>query len=325
MPAVSVLVPCYNVEKYIRQCLDSIVNQTLKDMEIICLNDGSTDGTLAILREYAARDSRIRIIDKPNSGYGDSMNKGLDAAEGDYIGIVESDDIILPNMFADMLALAREHNADMVKSAHEEYWSDPERYRVCPVPERFADRLVTPQEVGDLTQFKIAIWSGLYRRAMLEQYEIRFTTTPGASYQDTAFNFKVWVSSDRIWITSKYYYLYRQDNINSSMKNKKKIFAIVHEFRNIDEFLKKWNIKDKWCQSKDKMKFKCYGWNYNRINFSGRKLFLPVMKHDFQEIMCHNNTILSDKEKKKILQISYHPFFYLLKTQIRDLIKLIIK
>ena len=90
MPAVSVLIPCYNVEKYLRQCLDSVVNQTLKDMEILCINDGSTDSTPAVIKEYAAKDSRIRVIDKPNSGYGDSMNRALDAATGEYVGIVES-------------------------------------------------------------------------------------------------------------------------------------------------------------------------------------------------------------------------------------------
>lgn len=116
MPAVSVLVPCYNVEKYIRQCLDSVVGQTLTDMEIICLNDGSTDGTLAILQEYAAKDSRVHIIDKPNSGYGDGMNKGLGAATGEYIGIVESDDWAEADMFESLYTLAKEHDCDMVKS-----------------------------------------------------------------------------------------------------------------------------------------------------------------------------------------------------------------
>ena len=255
MPAVSVLVPCYNVENYVRQCLDSVTGQTLKDMEIICINDGSTDNTPAILREYASKDSRIRIIDKPNSGYGDSMNRAIDAATGEYIGIVESDDIILPEMFEEMLALARTNDADMVKSAHVLYWSNPERHEPCPMPEAFADSLVTPQEVGDFSQFPIAIWAGLYRRTMLEEWKIRFTTTPGASYQDTAFNFKTWISSRRIWITSKAWYMYRQDNIKASIKSKNKIFAIVHEFNSIDKFLSYWNIEQKWNSNKNKMLF----------------------------------------------------------------------
>ena len=116
MPAVSVLIPCFNVERYLRECLDSVVNQTLRDLEIICVNDGSTDATPDILREYAARDSRILLIDKQNSGYGDSMNRALDAASGDYIGIVESDDRADPAMFETLHDLAVKFDCDLVKS-----------------------------------------------------------------------------------------------------------------------------------------------------------------------------------------------------------------
>ena len=99
MPKISIIIPCYNVEKYIKQCLESVVNQTLKDIEIICINDGSTDSTLEILREYENRDNRIKVISKQNSGYGASMNIGLETAKGEYVGIVESDDYVELNIF----------------------------------------------------------------------------------------------------------------------------------------------------------------------------------------------------------------------------------
>ena len=99
MAKISVIVPVYNAEKYLRQCLDSIVSQTLRDIEIICVNDGSTDASLSILEEYAAKDSRIVVISKPNAGYGHSMNMGLDKATGEYMGIVDADDYILPTMY----------------------------------------------------------------------------------------------------------------------------------------------------------------------------------------------------------------------------------
>ena len=91
-PKVSILVPCYNVEKYLPVCLDSICRQTLKDIEIICINDGSKDSTLDIIKRYAKQDNRFVVIDKENEGYGKSMNRGLDVASGEYVGIVESDD-----------------------------------------------------------------------------------------------------------------------------------------------------------------------------------------------------------------------------------------
>ena len=91
-PKVSIVVPIYNVEKYLRQCLDSVVNQTLKEIEIICVDDGSTDSSPEIIQEYVEKDNRVKVISKPNSGYGNSMNRGFDMAEGEYIGIVESDE-----------------------------------------------------------------------------------------------------------------------------------------------------------------------------------------------------------------------------------------
>ena len=91
-PKISVIVPVYNVEKYLAECLDSIINQTLKDIEIICLNDGSTDNSLAILKEYASKDSRIILIDKQNDGLGYTRKIGLDNATGKYILFCDSDD-----------------------------------------------------------------------------------------------------------------------------------------------------------------------------------------------------------------------------------------
>lgn len=93
-PLLTVLVPCYNVEKYVTQCLESILGQTYSNIEVICIDDGSTDSTPKILQDFSKRDPRIKIITKPNSGYGHSMNIGLDHASGDFIGIVESDDFI---------------------------------------------------------------------------------------------------------------------------------------------------------------------------------------------------------------------------------------
>ena len=84
-PLVSVLIPICNVEEYLEQCLESARSQTLRDIEVICINDGSTDGSLGIIQSFAARDERFRVIDKPNSGYGDSMNKGLEVARGEYV------------------------------------------------------------------------------------------------------------------------------------------------------------------------------------------------------------------------------------------------
>lgn len=112
-PLLTVLVPCYNVEKYVTQCLESILGQTYSNIEVICIDDGSTDSTPKILQDFSKRDPRIKIITKPNSGYGHSMNIGLDHASGDFIGIVESDDFIKQDMFEKLVTNAIKYQLDI--------------------------------------------------------------------------------------------------------------------------------------------------------------------------------------------------------------------
>lgn len=120
-PKVSIVVPVYNVEKYLRECLDSLLAQKLKDIEIIVVNDGSTDSSADIAAEYAARDSRVRLISKENEGYGKTMNRGFSEARGEYVGIVESDDFADPRMFKDMYKFAKKHDLDLVKANYYEH------------------------------------------------------------------------------------------------------------------------------------------------------------------------------------------------------------
>ena len=126
-PVVSLLVPICNVERYLRECLDSAAAQTLRDIEVICINDGSTDGSLDLITEYVARDGRFRVIDKPNSGYGDSMNQGIAVARGTYIGILESDDFMFPDALEKLVVKAQQTNAQVVKGDFFLYWSTPEQ------------------------------------------------------------------------------------------------------------------------------------------------------------------------------------------------------
>ena len=126
MTKVSILMPACNVEKFLRECMDSVVGQTLKDIEIICIDDGSKDSTGDILDEYAEQDDRIKVIHKPNSGYGHSMNVGLQNATGEYVGIIETDDFADPDMFEKLYEVAKRTDADVVKSNYYTYVSQPE-------------------------------------------------------------------------------------------------------------------------------------------------------------------------------------------------------
>ena len=124
-PLVSVLVPIYNVEKYLPECLGSLEAQDFKQAEFICINDGSTDGSRDIIEHFLNKDSRFKVIDKENSGYGASMNRGLEAAQGDYVAILESDDFMEADTLSKLHHAISSTGADVVKANFWMYWSIP--------------------------------------------------------------------------------------------------------------------------------------------------------------------------------------------------------
>lgn len=215
MAKVSILMPACNVEKFLKECMDSVVNQTLKDIEIICIDDGSRDSTGNILDEYAQKDNRIKVIHKANSGYGHSMNVGLQNATGEYIGIIETDDFADLNMFDELYKAAKENHADVVKSNYYSYVSQPEPqstyYEVLKEYDLYDRGVQTGGTSGNLSCETMYL-SGIYRREWLLENHVSFAETPGASYQDTGFAFKVWASAERALLLRDAYLHYRTDN-----------------------------------------------------------------------------------------------------------------
>ena len=138
--------------------------QTLKDIEIICINDGSTDNSPAIIREYMERDGRVKMIDKANSGYGDSMNHGLDMARGKYVGILESDDFMAPDALEKLVSTAESNNSDFAKANFDFYWSKPEERRSLHEMFKAKDcgKSVHPSDTTQFFKQKPSIWSAVY-------------------------------------------------------------------------------------------------------------------------------------------------------------------
>lgn len=183
MPKVSIIIPIYNNEKYIGRCLDSLAAQTLEDIQVLMVNDGSTDGTEAICRDYARRYPNFEYHYKENGGSASARNVGLDHAAGDYIGFVDSDDYVEPDMFEKMYNAAMERGADMVFNAMQ----PPERTSysfTLPVPgyyDRkgmeeyiFPNLLPYPTKTGTFRSFDWGNWSKLIRRDVIERDHIRF-------------------------------------------------------------------------------------------------------------------------------------------------------
>lgn len=280
MPKISILIPIYNVEQYLPQCLDSLCAQTLKNIEIICINDGSTDASGAILDEYAKNNSNIVVINKKNSGYGDSMNRGLEAATGEYIGIVESDDFIDAEAFEKLYELAKKTDADIVK-ANYYYHSEKgdELHEV--VREQKLRKAMTISEDYKILLEEPGIWSAIYRREFLNEKKIRFRPTPGASYQDTGFYFKTMCAAERIIYTRDAFLHYRVDNANSSVKSLEKINYVVEEYADIEKFIKNLSISDEVCYTIQAAKFGAYHWNLQRLPKELAQEFTNTIKTEF--------------------------------------------
>lgn len=246
---ISVIVPVYNVENYLAECLDSIINQSLKDIEIICINDGSKDSSKKILEEYQYRDDRIIILNKFNAGYGAACNCGLKLANGEYIAIVEPDDFIDWKMYEELYNLAKSQDADIVKSAYYEYWDANNNSDEKIVKINWSDDYKMPdekfkiEECPQLLYFHPSIWSCIYKNSFLRKNNINFVEPKGAGWADNPFQVKTLCLANKILYTDKAYYYYRISNPNSSSS----VVNINNPFDRSDEvhnFLDSKNIKN---------------------------------------------------------------------------------
>lgn len=223
---VSIIVPIYNAGPYLEQCLDSIVGQTHKDLEIILLNDGSTDDSLATMRRYAENDGRIKMIDKQNQGYGATCNRGLAEATGTWISIVEPDDWIEPGMYADMLAFAAKFAdegtpLDIVKTPYWRIWM-PDTKQQRKLNCSYKNRIHPPKQpfaIADAAHLLChhpSIWSAIYRKSFLDERNIRFKEIPGAGWADNPFLVETLCQTDRIGYFDTAYYCYREETPEKS-------------------------------------------------------------------------------------------------------------
>lgn len=287
-PLVSIVVPVCNVELFLKECLDSVEKQTLKAIEIICVDDGSTDNSLNILREYEKKDKRFKIITKPNAGYGNTMNVGTDAATGEYVGIVESDDYVKPTMFEKLYRTAKQYNADIVKSDHYTFATkdgkQQKKLHYTCTNLNYYNKVLNARTCDEIFDFVMMNWTGIYKAEFLRKNNIRYNETPGASYQDNGFWFQAISLAEKIVFINEAFYYYRQDNPNSSINNKKKVYCICDEFKYIGEFLEKHPEEyDRYILTYVKKKFFNYRHSYARIAEEYKKEFLLREQKEYAE------------------------------------------
>lgn len=246
---ISVIVPVYNVENYLEQCLKSIINQTLSDIEIICINDGSTDSSKQILEKFQASDKRMIVVNKSNAGYGAACNTGLRLAQGEYISIIEPDDFIDSNMYKDLYNLAVKNNVDIIKSSFYEYKDMHSGGEESVVKINWSEQYSMPENVfkindcSQLLYFHPSIWSCIYKKEFLDKHNIFFVEAKGAGWVDNPFQVQTLCLAGRIMYTDNAYYYYRLTNPASSSN----IVNITNPFDRSDEvheFLESSGIDD---------------------------------------------------------------------------------
>ena len=304
VPKVSVLIPIYNVERYLNQCLDAVCHQTLRDIEIVCINDGSTDDSPRIIRKWAEVDKRIVVVDKDNSGYGASLNCGLKIATGEYVGIVEPDDFPERTMYKKMVRPTRFARVDVVKCNYFEHRNGTD-FPVFNLDGHLYGRAFDPIDRPSVLCTIPAIWTGLYRRSFLEAEGIRFRETPGASFQDTGFTMKVWGAASRCVFVKDALLHYRVDNPGSSCKTTDKVFTVCDELHEAEIFLRArpdrckhllpWFFVDKWGK---------YRWNYERVSPSQHEIFARRMYDEYLDARNAGelDMLLFDEESRCALE-----------------------
>lgn len=214
-PAISVIIPVYNVEKYLKKCLDTVLSQTFSDIEIICVNDGSKDNSRKILTEYKEKDCRIKIVDKKNGGLSSARNAGLKIATGEFIVFIDSDDWIEHNMLEKLYNNATSLNTDITICAVHQYNEIDSKiddsnpyYTLEFFNETFENKVFSYKDIKPfLMDVCVMAWNKIYRKSFLDKCNAQFPD--GLIFEDGPFFFSILFKTDRISIIRDFLYYYR--------------------------------------------------------------------------------------------------------------------
>lgn len=256
-PKVSIVMPSYNVGQFVDKCLGSVVNQTLKEIEILCVDAGSVDETLDIIERYAHSDSRIKIIHSDVKSYGHQMNLGISNASGEYIGIVETDDYVDERMFETLYGITKDATTDISKvNFFHLYDDDPDnfKYRVDASKKDLPEDKFSLKNNLNFIKGHPCIWAAIYKKSFLMENNIRFMEEPGAGWVDNPFLFETAICAQEITYKDEPFYYYRELNPESStndltdltlpMRRMLDVFDILDKHScNYDEFLSVFYIR----------------------------------------------------------------------------------
>ncbi len=248
---VSVIIPVYNAEKYLKECLDSVINQSLKEIEIICIDDGSTDNSLEILKEYVQNDNRIIVLQQKNSGAGVARNKGLKIAKGEYLSFLDSDDIFDEQMLMKSYCEAVKHNADIVMFRHDRYDEENDKFYRLPHmmnPNNFPKiEIFNVEDMESNFYFSIYgwTWDKLFKKTFIDNFDLKFQSV--RIYNDMFFTYSAVVVASKIRYIEDYLLtqrVNRKGSITKSVQNN--WYCIIDALKAVRDFLVDNDIYDKW-------------------------------------------------------------------------------
>lgn len=239
MPKISVIMPVYNVEKYLRNCLESIINQTLIDIEIICINDGSTDKSSEILRQYALHDKRIKILEQKNSGPSAARNRGIKIAQGEYIGFTDSDDWIASDFYEKLYNAVQKYNADTACANIIKY-SAGSHYLI-----QYKSRDLLTDNQKKISAAGIPkinyIWNKIYKRESLMKLNLPFPE--GRFYEDVFWSIRVlYYLNGLVTVPDTVYYYRKNDTSVVRTKSSRKTADYLISEKDMLDFAKEKNL-----------------------------------------------------------------------------------
>lgn len=322
-PLISIILPSYNVVEYIEECLLSVLNQTLQNIEIICVDAQSTDGTLEILEEYAKKDSRINLLISEEKSYGHQMNMGISSSRGEYIGIVETDDYIKEDMFETLYDLTENATVDIAKV---NFWHlrydnhDDVDFIIDGTKKNLPKSKFTIFDDENILNGHPCIWAAIYSRKFLVKNNITFMEEPGGAWVDNPFLFETMLLAKSIKYLDEPYYYYRESNPTSStnqltdlslpMKRINNIMDILDENGcNYEKVLKAlyvrifWHIKD--IQNRDNFesqKEKACSSIYQIVERMDEDIVEKYFNKNDQDV--YHNSLSYSKYMKNILLVS---------------------
>lgn len=279
-PIISIIVPVYNVEKYLCQCVQSILDQTFQNIEIILVNDGSTDMSASICNEFKEKDHRIVVINKENGGLSDARNVGIKVAKGRYIAFVDSDDFVHKEMLNKLYQRITIDGSDMAVCGYIQYYNNVKRseqyiYGRDEVisPARFFDSILSNEKIGNYA------WNKLYKKELFAE----ITFPKGKAFEDINTTYKLVLLSDKISIINEALYYYRQRC--NSISNSINVAYLRNQIDAIVERNKAISTKFPYLVKKCKInELKFYVINYNQIS--------KKYKYDFKELVWYRNNII---------------------------------